>query len=174
MKVHPIFHISLLKPTENKETKENVEAEEFEVEKILEKRTKNGLTQYKIRWTGFTEKDDTWEPEKNLDCQEKIHEFEDSLDSEDMSGGPASLAEIKQTTCYKPTESHREKQGKEGPRNFEFANPIIETQVVVRNLGLTNGGHRNLLERSIESREGFRERILSSSNRVIVLAKLST
>lgn len=97
MKVHPIFHISLLKPTENKETKENVEAEEFEVEKILGKRT-------------------------------KIHEFEDSLDSEDMSGGLASLAEIKQTTCYKPTESRREKQGKEGPRNFEFANPTIETR----------------------------------------------
>jgi hypothetical protein len=72
MKVHPIFHISLLKPTENKETKEILEAEEFEVDKIVDVRTRRGKRQYKMKWSGFESKDDTWEPEKNLNCPDKI------------------------------------------------------------------------------------------------------
>ena len=37
MRIHPVFHVSLLKPTENETTKEDVEASEFEVEKIIDK-----------------------------------------------------------------------------------------------------------------------------------------
>ncbi|KAJ8041692.1 Testis-specific chromodomain protein Y 2 [Holothuria leucospilota] len=46
---------------------------EFEVEKILGKRTRNGIVKYKIRWKGFDETEDTWEPEENLThCQELL------------------------------------------------------------------------------------------------------
>jgi hypothetical protein len=45
---------ALLKLTENPETKEAVEAEEFEVERVIGKRTRKGKVQYKIRWLGFT------------------------------------------------------------------------------------------------------------------------
>jgi hypothetical protein len=39
---------------ENEITKEDVEATEFEVERIVE-----GKEQFRIRWSGYEEKDDT-------------------------------------------------------------------------------------------------------------------
>jgi len=47
------------------------------VEIILDKKTnKNGVF-YKVRWQGYTEQDDTWEPAENLkSCQSLLDEFE--------------------------------------------------------------------------------------------------
>ena len=54
----------------------NSEVEEFEVEKIIEKRQKKGKTEYLIKWKGYDSIDDnTWEPVEHLDCQDKILEF---------------------------------------------------------------------------------------------------
>ena len=46
--------------------------ENYEVEDIVNHRHKKGKVEYLIRWKGYTEKDDTWEPEENLDCPDKI------------------------------------------------------------------------------------------------------
>jgi chromobox protein 1/chromobox protein 5 len=77
MKIHPIFHISLLVPTENAATRENysITDDTYEVEKIIAKRTNKGRTEYRIRWKGYSEKDDTWEPTENLNCPEKVRDF---------------------------------------------------------------------------------------------------
>ena len=42
------------------------EAEMFEVERVIGSRISGGTTEYQIRWKGFGESEDTWEPEKNL------------------------------------------------------------------------------------------------------------
>ncbi|XP_029663832.1 chromobox protein homolog 3-like [Formica exsecta] len=58
----------------NKDDKETLK--EFEVEKIIEVRfKKNGMKEFLIRWKGFNPADDTWEPEKNLNCSELIAKF---------------------------------------------------------------------------------------------------
>lgn len=58
----------------DKEDKEILK--EFEVEKIIEVRfKKNGTKEFLIRWKGFSPADDTWEPEKNLNCPELIAKF---------------------------------------------------------------------------------------------------
>ncbi|KAL6425574.1 hypothetical protein ACFW04_009609 [Cataglyphis niger] len=58
----------------NKDDKETLK--EFEVEKIIEVRfKKNGTKEFLIRWKGFSPADDTWEPEKNLNCSELIAKF---------------------------------------------------------------------------------------------------
>jgi Chromo (CHRromatin Organisation MOdifier) domain len=78
MKIHPIFHISLLDKTKNPLTTENIEVddEEYEVEEIKKKRIRNGKIEYLVKWSGYDDKDNTWEPVTNLSCPEKLKEYE--------------------------------------------------------------------------------------------------
>jgi len=51
--------------------------EEWEVEKILNKKKMRGVVKYLIWWKGFTAKGDTWERRENLkNAEELIEEFE--------------------------------------------------------------------------------------------------
>jgi hypothetical protein len=89
LKIHPVFHVSLLKPY--KETPDeftrptppppviisDTEQEEFEVESVLDKRTIRKKTQYLVKWLGYPLHDATWESEKDLiHAPEKLAEFE--------------------------------------------------------------------------------------------------
>jgi len=50
--------------------------EEFEVEKILNKRMIRGKEKFLVRWKGYTAEEDTWENRKNLEnAKELVEEF---------------------------------------------------------------------------------------------------
>lgn len=77
-RIHPVFHISLLEPADpdtplqdtfHFQTEEN---DEFEVERILRQQGQN----YLVKWKGYPESENTWEPTTHLqNCQQKLREY---------------------------------------------------------------------------------------------------
>ena len=70
--IHPIFHVSLLKPHKEhaqsatpfpEPTKDN----EYEIESILaHRKTTTGAKKYLVKWKGYTYEESTWEPASNF------------------------------------------------------------------------------------------------------------
>jgi transposase InsO family protein len=89
--IHPVFHVSLLKPYkrnppefEGREIARPppviVEGEkEYEVEKILDKRVHRRRTEYLVKWRGYDQFESTWLPAKELThAKEALQEFENT------------------------------------------------------------------------------------------------
>ena len=76
--------------------------EEYEVEKILDKRQRKGGMEYLVKWKNFDDPDDnTWEPSDNLgDAEEKIKKFEKDL--EVKSSGAAKKEAAKRKVAGSP------------------------------------------------------------------------
>ena len=77
-KVHPVFHISLLEPAHPDATLQKTfqyepqETQDHEVEKILD----NKGQRYLVKWEGYGEGHNTWEPLKNLEgCGNLLQEY---------------------------------------------------------------------------------------------------
>ena len=87
MRIHPVVNVSQIvqykeqvkgqKKEEGKPVKvEGVE--EWEVEKILNKKKMRGVEKYLVRWKGFTAEHDTWERKEDLgNIKEVLEEFEE-------------------------------------------------------------------------------------------------
>lgn len=87
-RIHNVFHVSLLEPWTQRGDSEEMpmpvaidpEGEpEWEVEAILQERRRKGVKQYLVKWLGWPDTYNQWEPEKNLNgSQDLIREYKES------------------------------------------------------------------------------------------------
>jgi hypothetical protein len=87
MRIHPVFHVSLLEPVHLNDIPGRVQDpappvvvddhEEFEVEEVLDSRVRYGKLQYLVHWKDWPISSRTWEPQANLanapDLVDKFH-----------------------------------------------------------------------------------------------------
>lgn len=68
-------------------SKTDLEEEEYVVEKVVGKRIKDGSVQYRLKWKGYSDAENTWEPEDNCICHDLIAEYEKNLAKKKGAGG---------------------------------------------------------------------------------------
>ena len=100
------------KGTKRKQKEEEV----YKVEKIVGKRVDKGRILYHLKWEGYSDSENTWEPKENLDCDDLITEFEknskkqtpsSSSDSEPAVGVSTSAStNIKLCMCTYSSYNH--------------------------------------------------------------------
>ncbi|XP_037952464.1 heterochromatin protein 1-like [Teleopsis dalmanni] len=88
--------------TRQKAAPNAVTEEVYVVESICGKRVSNGTIEYQLKWLGFSDGDNTWEPINNLDCKDLIQKYEMQLVSDrasfrqkDTIDGPLSSGDRK-------------------------------------------------------------------------------
>ena len=115
MRIHPVFHVSLLEPYwENRfagriqepPPPDEIEGElEYEVKEILDSKFVRGRLKYLVEWEGYGPEERTWEPAENIQhAVDAVAEFHQHYPEQ------PSLRNLPQQIRRKPKRSRRQQR----------------------------------------------------------------
>ncbi|EDO48908.1 predicted protein [Nematostella vectensis] len=85
--------------------------EEYEVEKVMDKRVINGGIEYLLKWKGYPDSENTWESEEGLQCPELIEEYEKKKKA---SSKPSNI--LDKSALFISSFSHSVEKGESKPK----------------------------------------------------------
>lgn len=95
----------------SREEESSSDEEEYVVEKVLDRRVgKGGRVEFFLKWKGYSDKHNTWEPEKNLDCPELISEFMKTYKKGSSGGSTPSSGGSKSSSVGRTKDSSSSKK----------------------------------------------------------------
>ena len=98
------------KKDEVEENNEEPIDEEFKVEAIVDKRvTSEGEIEYLLKWTGFSDRYNTWEPKELTFCEDLIEDFEKNYREGRITSKPKTLLKKRTNTYVKKYKKDGEK-----------------------------------------------------------------
>jgi Chromo (CHRromatin Organisation MOdifier) domain len=114
LQIHPVFHVSKLRPYQSPETIPHRpppipppapvtidDTDEFEVEKILDHRTRHNCQEYLVKWVGYPDHDASWEPAAHLEhAQDCLAKYLTSGRS--LEGGGSNVMVLQAVTMDQP------------------------------------------------------------------------
>ncbi|XP_049368870.1 chromo domain protein LHP1 [Solanum verrucosum] len=109
-----------------KKVKPQLAAGFYEIETVRRRRTRKGQVQYLIKWRGWPETANTWEPEKNLlSCTDIIDAYEESL----KSGKLRSTRKRKRKFGATQTQP-KKKQQQRSPAAATYNVPAVRVRII--------------------------------------------